>query len=272
MPLNPEEIAAQYPGQITYLAANLQNGWEIGRYADTPMRTASVVKVAVMVEAFAQVAEGRREWEMPLILDNKTSVGGSGILPVLSDGLRLSLRDCMTLMIVVSDNTATNMVLDALEGGPAAVNARMASLGFPLTTVFRKAFSPDNPNDPIGKQFGLGRTTAREAVGLLSGLARGEIVSEQTSADMVAVLKHQQDKDGLARRLPEDLIVASKSGRLSDVRNDVGLVYLPDGRGPLALAIFCDGQPPSSTYRPDDIGLETIAELSATLVAELRKS
>ncbi len=269
IPPDLAKIVEAYPGQVSFVGTNLKTGKTLASQPDLPVRTASVIKVAIMVETFAQVAEGKLTWDMPVTLNKAAAVGGSGILQDLSDGLTLSLRDCVVLMIIVSDNTATNLVLDTLIGGPGAVNARMISIGFPQTTAFRKAFSPNDPNDPIGQKFGLGRTTAQETAELLTCLDQGTIVSTAASAEMIAILKRQQDKDGIARLLPETVITATKSGRLSDVRNDVGLLYPDDDSGTQVIAIFCDGQPPSSTYLPEDIGLETIAHLSRTLSASL---
>ena len=262
-------LAAAYPGVVTYCARDLGTGRAWAQEADRPVRTASVIKVPIMVEAFAQAADGRCDWARPLRLDRANAVGGSGVLQDLSDGLTLTLRDAVVLMIVLSDNTATNLVLDALDGGPAAVNARMRTLGLPQTTVFRRAFSPDDPDSPDGVRYGLGRTTAREAVSLLAGLAHGQIVSPVASAEMIRILGRQTDRDGIGRLLPAGAHYAGKSGRLPDVRNDAGLVFVEDGRGPLALAVFCDGQPPSPTDLPDDVGLWTIARLADGFTTEL---
>lgn len=262
------QIADAAPGVVTYQATNLATGKTLARDADAPVRTASVIKVPIMVEAFYQAAEKRWRWEDRLTLDRKTAVGGSGMLLLLSDGLELTLHDAVTLMIVLSDNTATNLVLDALDGGPAAVNARMRTLGLPQTTVFRKAFSPDDPDNPDGKKYGLGRTTPAEMCALLTEMARGELINAEASVEMTDILKRQFYRDGIPARLPGGYATATKSGSVEELRNDVGLVFPPDGRGPLALAIFCDDQPTAQTHG-DDAGIATIARLSAALTAAL---
>lgn len=267
-PAECDQIADAAPGVVTYQAVNLTTGKTLARDADAPVRTASVIKVPIMAEAFWQVEEKRRRWDDRLTLDRKTAVGGSGILGLLSDGLELTLRDAVTLMIVLSDNTATNLVLDALDGGPGGVNARMRTLGLPLTTVFRKAFSPDDPDNPDAMKFGLGRMTAAEMCALLSRMARGELVSAQASVGMTDILKRQFYRDGIPAHLPVGWATATKSGSVEGLRNDVGLVFPPDGRGPLALAISCDDQPAAQTHG-DDTGLATIAHLSAALAAAL---
>ena len=90
------------------------------------------------IEAFARVAEGKAKWTDELVLTKEKKVGGAGILPVFGDGLRLTLRDAVTLMMVLSDNTATNLVIDVLTAD--AINARMESRGNKETSVLRRVF------------------------------------------------------------------------------------------------------------------------------------
>jgi len=125
-----------FKGKVFLFAKNLDTGETYSFNGDDRVRTASTIKVAVMIEAFARVAEGRAKWTDELVLTKAARYGGSGVLPELADGLRLTLRDCVNLMMLVSDNTATNMVLDYLTTD--AVNARMNSLGFKSTRIMRR--------------------------------------------------------------------------------------------------------------------------------------
>src|SRR6201990_2469856 len=121
-----------------------------------------------MIEAFARVSEGRAKWTDELVLDKSVRYAGSGVLQDLTDGLRLSLRDAVTLMMTVSDNTATNMVLGCLTAD--AVNERMDSLGFKQTRIMRRVGGGGESREGEGeanKRFGLGRTTPREVAALL---------------------------------------------------------------------------------------------------------
>src|SRR5437773_12242553 len=122
-----------FKGHISLFAKNLETGQEYSFNGDERVPTASTIKIAVMIEAFARVNEGHAKWTDELVLTKAARYGGSGILPELADGLRLTLRDCVNLMMVVSDNTATNMVLDYLTTD--AVNARMSTLGFRDTRI-----------------------------------------------------------------------------------------------------------------------------------------
>jgi len=110
--------------------------------------------------------------------------------------------NAVRLMIVYSDNTATNLVLDRVTA--EAVNARMDLLGLPATRSLRKigGGGPSRAaDDPANKPFGLGVSTPREMVALLEKLERGEVVSREASQEMVEILKRQQSHDGIGRSL-----------------------------------------------------------------------
>jgi beta-lactamase class A len=165
--------AAKLKGAVALFAKNLDTGESYGLQPDDRVRTASTIKTAIMVEAFARVAEGKSKWTDELILTDAKKQPGSGILREFGGGLRLSLRDAVNLMIVVSDNTATNLVLDVVTAD--AVNARMEGLGLKQTRSLRKvggggeskAFSDPSNKRPNGSPFVIGVTTPREMVTLV---------------------------------------------------------------------------------------------------------
>ena len=193
---------AQFKGKVSLFAKNLDTGATFQYNADERVRTASTIKVPIMVEAFARVAEAGAKWSDEVVLTKEKKVSGSGILQELSDGLRLTLRDAVTLMIIVSDNTATNLVLDLLTTD--AVNARMDSLGLKQTRVLRKVGSGGTSRageDAALKPFGLGVTTPREMVLLLEKLERGEVVSPAASKEMLAIMRREQYDEGIGRTL-----------------------------------------------------------------------
>lgn len=132
-----ESEISQFKGEVSIYAKNLATGAEFSLRADERVPTASTIKVPIMVEAFAQVADGKRRWDEELVLTKENKVGGSGILSEFHDGLKLTLKDAVNLMIVVSGNAATNLVLDVVTTD--AVNQRMELLGLQRTRVLRKA-------------------------------------------------------------------------------------------------------------------------------------
>src|SRR5438093_5611331 len=158
-----------FKGRVFLFARNLDTGQTYSYNGDERVRTASTIKIAVMIEAWARVAEGKAKWTDELVLTKAARYSGSGILPEMSDGLRLSLQDCVRLMMLLSDNTATNMVLDYL--GTDSVNERMNSLGFKSTRLMRRVGgggeSKEGKLDDNLKRFGLGATSPHEMVQLM---------------------------------------------------------------------------------------------------------
>ena len=254
---------ANFKGKVNLFAKNFDTGeiYEFG--GDERVRTASTIKVPIMVEAFAQVAEGKLKWDDELTLTKEKKGGGSGILFEFHDGLKLTVRDAVNLMIVVSDNSATNLVLDVVT--TEAVNARMDALGLQQTRILRKVFGGGESRaaaDPANKPFGLGVTTPREMVKLLEKLERGEVVSREASREMIALLKRQQDHRGIGRTI-KGTAVASKAGALDNLRSDVAIVYTKRGR--IIMAITCDKMP-EVVWTEENPGYLLLSRLSSLLI------
>ena len=257
------EVAA-FKGKVSLFAKNLDTGETYALGADERVRTASTIKIAVMVEAFARVADGKARWTDDLVLTKEKKVSGSGILGELSEGLHLSLLDAVTLMMLVSDNTATNLVLDVLTTD--AVNARMESLGLKNIKILRKVFSGGESiagKDPANKRFGLGFATPREMVMLLEKLERGEVISTSASKEMIELMKREQGRNAIGRSLP-NLPLASKYGALDHLRSAIGIIYSKNGR--IAMAITCDEMPEVkwSVDNPAYLFMSRVSEILVT--------
>src|SRR2546421_4946036 len=232
---------APFKGKVFLYAKNLDTGETYSFSGDERVRTASTIKIAVMIEVFARVAEGHAKWTDELVLTKAARYGGSGILPEMSDGLRLSLQDCVRLMMLLSDNTATNMVLDYL--GTDAVNERMNSLGFKSTRIMRRVGGGGESKEgklPDNKRFGLGATTPHEMVDILEKLDRGQIVNETSSKEMIDLMKREQAHYAIGRTISETP-VATKYGALDALRSCLGIVYSKQGK--IAMAITVDEMP-----------------------------
>jgi N-acetylated-alpha-linked acidic dipeptidase len=253
---------AGFPGTVSLFAKNLDSGETFGLDPDRRVRSASTIKLPILVEAFAQVAEGRRGWTDRLTLTGEQKAQGAGVLRELGGGLSLTFEDAVRLMILISDNTATNLVLDQVTTD--AVNARLEALGFAETRSLKKiggAGASQAAALSRNQGFGIGITTAREMVLLLERLERGEIVSAEASKAMIDLLKRQQYHEGIGRSL-RGLPVASKPGALDRLRSDVGIVYTSQGR--IAIAITCEDLP-ETNYTPDNPALTTLSNLSLIL-------
>jgi beta-lactamase class A len=264
-----------FQGKVSAYARNLSTGLSYGILPDQPVRTASTIKLAIMVECFSEAAESKLKWIEPIKVTEDEKVSGTGVVQELSDGVELPIRDLMHLMIVVSDNTATNLILSRIRGN--AVNARMAQLGFQQTRVMRKILG-DGANlksqpsgvteegaKPENKRWGIGRSSPHDMVTIFEKLYRGELVNKAASEEMIAVLKRQQYHEGIGRDM-KDVTIASKSGALDHFRSDVGIIYSKNG--PVAMAITVDDIP-EVDYSPDNPGDLLISSLSEIFVAEL---
>ena len=231
---------SSFKGTVSLFAKNLDTGETYALRADDRVRTASTIKIAVMVEAFARVAEGKAKWADELVLTKAARYAGSGVLPELADGLRLTLRDAVNLMMVISDNTATNLVLDYL--GTDTVNERMESLGFKQIRILRRVGGGGESKagkEADNKRFGLGVATPREMVALLEKLDRGEIVNPGAAQEMIELMKREQAHFAIGRTL--DRPMATKYGALDHLRSAIGIIYSERGR--IAMAITCDDIP-----------------------------
>ena len=257
---------APFKGKVSLYAKNLDTGETYSFNGDERVRTASTIKIAVMIEAFARVSEGKAKWTDEVVLTKEKKVSGSGILADLSDNLHLTLRDAVNLMMILSDNTATNLVLDVLTTD--AVNARMESLGFKQIKIMRKVGSGGESQagkDPENKKFGLGVTTPREMVQILEKLERGEIISKEISQQMIDLMKNEQARYAIGRDLWE-LPMASKYGALDRLRSAIGILYTKKGR--IAMAISCDDMP-EIMWSVDNPAYLLMSRLSEILVDHL---
>lgn len=262
-------LIASFKGKVSLYAKNLDTGETYALNADERVRTASTIKIAVMIEAFARVTEGKAKWTDQVVLTKEKKVSGSGILSELSDNLHLTLRDAVNLMMMLSDNTATNLVLDVLTTD--AVNARMEALGFKQIKINRKVGSGGDSTagkDPENKKYGLGFATPHEMVLVMEKLERGEIISPSVSKEMIDLMKREQARYAIGRS-QWDLPMASKYGALDRLRSAVGIIYSKKGK--IAMAISCDDMP-EVMWTVDNPAYLLMSQLSEVLVNGLGKS
>ncbi|HXH07140.1 MAG TPA: serine hydrolase [Vicinamibacterales bacterium] len=266
-----EGAARRLDGTIGVYAKHLRTGEEIAVDADRRFPTASVIKVAVMVEAFHQLAQGRLARDDRVRLDEAAKVGGTGVLRELDDGLEPTIGDLIRLMIVVSDNTATNLLLERV--GTRHVNARMEAYGLRETKIFRPTFRDGRPDvlPELEREFGLGMSTPREMARLMELIATGRAVSEAASREMLAILDRQQDRQMIARRLPlgRGVSVGNKTGADEEkrpgpdgvrrhLRADAAIVRAGDVR--YVVAVFAR-QVADTSWGPDNAALVAGGEI-----------
>lgn len=272
---NVSGVVRNFPGTVSVYARNLDTGKAFALRADTRVRTASTIKLPIMTAVFQAVADGKAQWSETIALRDQDKVSGSGVLRELSEGVALPLRDLVHLMIVVSDNTATNLLLGRFGGD--WVNEQMNALGLKNTRSLRKIRGDGNDlkdatgwseegRKPENQHFGIGYSTPREMVTLLEMIEAGKVVSPEASREMIAILERQQYKDGIGRQ--RRLKVASKSGSLDALRSDAGIVYTKRGR--VAIAITVDGMR-EPDWSPDNEGNKLISKITGYLLEGLTK-
>lgn len=243
-------LAKAHRGSVAIALKHLDNGETFFYNADEAMPTASLIKFPVLLELYQQVLEGKVKLTDMVTLREADKVPGAGILTYhFSEGASFCLRDAARLMIVYSDNTATNLILDKI--GIASTGKRMEAWGCPNTKINAKVFLGNKTSvDPERtKKYGLGSTTAREMIQLFEKLHQEKLVSPDACKEMLGHLKKCDDKDKIKRFLPEKIVVAHKTGSVSKVKTDAGILYLPTG--PVALCILtADNQ--DQRYHPDN--------------------
>ena len=243
-------LAAAHHGRVAVYAKNLNTGRLVAINADEPVQTASVIKLAILFEAMEQVRAGKAHWDEKITLAKGEAVSGSGVLMFFDAPLTITLKDVLSMMVIVSDNTATNLAIDRF--GVDAVNARIAWMGLKDTHLYKKVMKPASGPMPADQpKFGLGKTTAREMATVMERIGRCQLGAPgeapqagDTAICQVALnmLRNQFYRDTIPRYL-ETLDssetgsgIASKTGSLNAVRNDVAIVA--GKSGPMVISIL----------------------------------
>ncbi|HXH05204.1 MAG TPA: serine hydrolase, partial [Vicinamibacterales bacterium] len=211
-----EAIAAQVDGVIGYAIGDVEPGESFTRLPDEVFPAASTIKLAILYELFRQADEGRVSLDERRPLDRRHAVGGSGVLGLLGTPA-LSLRDCATLMVVLSDNTATNVIIDAV--GLEAVDRRLSALGLTRTRLRRRMMDLE-----AARRGDENVSTPGELAALLRLLHKGEGLSAASHRALLDILALPKSS-ALRRRLPPEVRVADKPGSLDGIRVEAGIVY-----------------------------------------------
>ena len=244
-------------------ARHLESGTSYEHNGEAEFESASVIKIAVLTEAMAGVRDGRvdlaERWE--LTSDNKAD--GSGTLLMLDAGLNPTWNDLATLMIGPSDNTATNAWIRRL--GVDAINARMAALGFShirlLGTI--PALSQKDEDPSPWKGFRLGALSPHDVAEWMTRVAEGQMIDPETSKKIFEYLDKDPSRLRIARRFPPSALWAGKTGTMSGVRNDSGILRTKKGR--FVLVVFTDGSK-AEGFGPDHPTILAMADLARAIV------
>ena len=219
-----DSLAAAHHGVVGYTVHNLDTGERLERRGDETFPTASLIKVPVLVTVYDLVEKGTLGLDDPLTVLRIDKVGGAGSLQFMHDNATITVHDAAWLMTTISDNTATNLLLDRII--IRRVWDKMEALGLMHTKVHSKSFlrSASVAMDSSVK-YGLGVTTPNEMAHLFALLADGKAVSPRADSAMLDILAHNEDAEKLQRYV-DGLNVPHKTGVTDQVRTECGLFPL----------------------------------------------
>ena len=239
-------------GVVALAATHVESGrtWRHNEHLRLP--SASLIKLPILAAFWETVEAGRLDpMERVHVSAETLRVEGTGVLKALAPGLQPTWSDLATLMITVSDNVATNLIIDRL--GMDTIQGWIDKAGLAETRIERRMM------DRTAMSAGRGNwTSAADVETLLSAVAGGICVSGEASRRMRQVLESQQIQDRLSRRLGDGARVANKTGNFADVIHDAGIVTWPGGT--LVIAVLTQG------VRPVWRAMDAIAEIAGLLV------
>jgi len=224
-----EKVANSLDGVMGVAIKDLTTGEEILLNDQLTFPTGSSIKIPILIELHKQASEGKYKLTDQRWVEKKDQIGGSGVIVNFGDhSSQLSLNDLAVLMIVLSDNTATNMLID--EVGMANVNRTLDELGLKQVRLRRKMI--DQAASARGDE---NTATPREAMTLMEKLYRGQVINKQLSDDALKILKVRKDSP-IPRLLPAGVEIANKPGSIEGVACDWAVIYVPNR--PYVIAVM----------------------------------
>lgn len=254
-------IAKAHHGIVGYSVNNLDTGERLTLRGDETFPTASLIKVPILVTLYDLAQQKMLSLDDPLTVLRIDQVPGSGVLQFMKPGMTLTVNDAANLMIVLSDNTATNLLLDRIA--IRRVWDKMESLGLPHTKVHSKTFMRmTSVAMDSSVKYGLGVTTPNEMARLFALLADGKAVSPAADSAMLAILANNADGE-LMQRYVENLAVPHKTGATDSVRTECALFRLQSR----VVACGMTKQNADTRYLPDAEPHLTLGKIGAAVVA-----
>lgn len=219
-----DSLSDAHHGIVGYTVLNLETGERIARRDDEPFPTASLIKVPIAVAVMDQVALGQLSLDDRITVLRIEKVPGAGLLQFLHDGAEITIRDAMWLMLTISDNTATNLLLSRVE--MRRVWEAMEKRGLPRTKVHSKVFLRlASVAMDSSVKYGLGVSTPNEMAQLFAMLANGKAISPGADSIVVDMLEHNEDGQ-LLQRFVDGVRAPHKTGATDAVRTECSLFYL----------------------------------------------
>ena len=218
-----DSLADSHRGIVGYAVHNIDTGERLSRRGDEPFTTASLIKVPILVTLHDLAEKGMMSLDDRIFVTKIDKVPGSGMLQHLRDNLEITVREAAWLMITISDNTATNLILDKVA--MRRVWEKMEALGLPRTKVHSKSFQRfTSVAMDSSVKYGLGVSTPNEMAKLFALLAEGRAVSPAADSAMLHVMANTQGSHLL--RLVSGVSAPRKSGEVDQARTECALLRL----------------------------------------------
>ena len=261
-----DAIAAAHHGVLGYSVINLDTGERLSSRGDETFSTASLVKVPILVTLYDLASQGMLSLDDPLTVLKIDQVPGSGILQFMHPRMTLSVRDAAVLMIVLSDNTATNLLLDRVV--IRRVWDKMEKLGLPHTKVHSKTFLRiSSVAMDSSVKYGLGVSTPNEMAHLFELLAQGKAVNPAADSAMLDILSNNADGELMQRNI-DSLRVPHKTGATDSVRTECALFPLQSR----VVACGFTKQNRDTRYVVDNEAQVSLGKLGAAIVSAWPRS
>jgi len=259
--LEIDDLVRRFEGRVAWIFEGLEGAVpeaqvRLSQRSDEPFKSASLIKLPILAATLDAAERGHVDLNARLVVDRDDLVGGSGVLHHLAPGLAPTLLDLLTLMIVQSDNTATNVVLDHV--GEDAVRRWIHANGMARTDLVGKLQLPPERWNERQRAGARNATTAEDVSGLWTRLHRGELLPPKATTTMLEITSRQMLLEGIGRRLPYDRVVPdargrtvridAKSGCLPGLWHDSGIVSSGDGTPLFQLTVLTDGSPDEAEH------------------------
>lgn len=225
------EQLKSFEGEVSFYYKNLITGETLGFQENIPLEAASVIKIPVLVEAFSRIEVGTLDKNGMISIKKEDKLPSCGALSYMHDGLMVTFEDLYTLMIILSDNTATNLLIKYL--GMEQINSTLGKLGLKNTKINRLLF--DSKQSALGVQNYI---SAYDIGSLFEKMYFGELISPEYSLEMLRILKNQRLNGKIPFHIHGKMEVAHKTGEDDGITHDVGIVYAPQ---PFVVC-FCGNQ------------------------------
>jgi len=256
-----DAIAAAHHGVLGYSVLNLDTGERLSLRGDETFPTASLIKVPILVTLYDLAEQKQLSLDDPLTVIKIDQVPGSGVLQFMHPGMSLSVHDAAALMIILSDNTATNLILDKIA--IRRVWTKMEALGLPHTKVHSKVYLRlASVAMDSSVKYGLGVSTPNEMAHLFELLAQGKAVNPAADSAMLQLLSNNADGDSMQRTI-DGLSVPHKTGATDSVRTECALFRLQ------SRVVACGFTKQNTDIRwvVDNEGQVTLGKIGAAILA-----